>query len=175
MSHERRNTIVCIGALVSIVLHVAVAPAITFFAVPPNFLLCYILVVAIVNPGESGLLLPFTLGLVYDLTGTGLVGSMTILFIVSSFIVSNIFLILDNDTVFTSLLVLIGSFFMVEMLYGAIQIWSGLSVGLMDAFLYRALPCALYDSIVGLALFPLMSKLLVGVSQNHGLRTPQLR
>ena len=63
----------------------------------------------------------------------------------------------------------------VEMLYGGLLMTTGLSASALDAFLYRALPCGLYDCIVGLVLYLIMARLMVGGSQDRGLRTPRLR
>ena len=62
-----------------------------------------------------------------------------------------------------------------EMLYGALLIGLGLSASPVDAFLYRALPCTLYDCVVGLVLYPIIARLLASGAQDRGPRTPRLR
>lgn len=175
MNLERNNLVVIVGALIAVVLQIVVAPVITVFAAQPNFLLAYVLVVAIVRPMNAGPVLPFVLGLLYDLLGTGPVGGMAFLFVLVSFIAARAFSVLDNDTLFMPLTILIVSALVVEMLYGGLLMALGLSVSPLDAFLYRALPCALYDCVIGLLLYPIMARLLVGGSQDRGLRMPRLR
>ena len=175
MNVERNNAVVVIGAIVAVLLQIVVAPNIALFSAQPNFLLAYVLVVAIVRPVDAGPVLPFALGLVYDLTGSGPVGGMAFLFVLVSFIASRAFSVLDNDTLFMPLTIFIVSALAAEMLYGVLLMALGLSASPLDAFLYRALPCALYDCVVGLILYPIMARLAAGGSQDRGLRSPRLR
>lgn len=175
MNLERNNLVVIIGALIAVVLQLLVAPNIALFSVQPNFLLAYVLVIAIVQPLNAGPVLPFVLGLVYDLTGVGPVGGMAFLFVLMSFVASRAFLILDNDTLFMSLAVFLIAALVTELLYGVILTFFGLSAGVGEMLLYRALPCVLYDCVVGLIAYPIMKRLLVAGLQDRGLRMPRLR
>ena len=175
MNLTRENLVVGIGAVVAVVLQIVVAPNIALFSAQPNVLLAYVLVVAIVRPLEAGPVLPFVLGLVFDVLGTGPVGGMAFLFVLVSFVASRAFAVLDNDTVFMPLTILVVATFAVEMLYGALLIALGLAVSPIDAFLYRALPCSLYDCVVGLVLYPLIARLLAAGAQERGMRAPRLR
>lgn len=175
MNLERNNLVVIIGALIAVVLQLLVAPNIALFSVQPNFLLAYVLVIAIVQPLNAGPVLLFVLGLVYDLTGVGPVGGMAFLFVLMSFVASRAFLILDNDTLFMSLAVFLIAALVTELLYGVILTFFGLSAGVGEMLLYRALPCVLYDCVVGLIAYPIMKRLLVAGLQDRGLRMPRLR
>ena len=66
---EKNNLVLVVGAIAAFVLQIALAPAVALFSAQPNFLLAYALVVAIVIPTEAGPVLPFVMGLLYDLTG----------------------------------------------------------------------------------------------------------
>lgn len=151
------------------------APNVAIFAAQPNFLLAYVLTVAIANPLGAGPVLPFALGLLFDLLGTGPVGGMALLFTLASLAASRAFAVLDNDTLFMPLAILVAASFAVEMLYGILLVALGSPVGLADAFFYRALPCALYDCVVALVLYPLVVRLVSGAAQDRGPRTPRLR
>lgn len=175
MNLGRDNIVVFVGAIIVVVLQIVVAPNITLFSAQPNFLLAFVLVVAIVRPTNAGPVLPFVLGLVCDLVGTGPIGGMALLFVLASAIASRAFLILDNDTLFMPLTILVVGSFAVEMLYGAMLIALGLGVSPVDAFLFRALPCALYDCVVGLVLYPIVARLLASSDQSRELHTPRLR
>ncbi|WP_251178791.1 rod shape-determining protein MreD [Adlercreutzia agrestimuris] len=174
MTNERKTIIVIVGALLSVVLQIVVAPAITLFSVQPNFMLAYALTVSIVCPHEAGPVLPFVLGLLYDLMGTGPVGAMALLFTLASFIASRVFIVVENDTLFMSLAILAGMLFGVEMCYGLILMLMQLPVSLADVFLYRALPCALYDCIVGLIIMVIMMHVLAGPKQDREMHISQL-
>lgn len=175
MNLTREHIVVAVGAIVAILLQIVVAPNIAIFAAQPNFLLAYVLAVAIARPLEAGPVLPFVLGLLSDLLGTGPVGAMALLFVLVSFLASRAFAVLDNDTLFMPLTILVVATFAVEMLYGVLLIALGLPVSPVDAFLYRALPCSLYDCVVGLVLYPLVARLMAGGAQDRGPRTPRLR
>lgn len=175
MNLTRESIIVAVGAVIAMLLQIVVAPNIALFSAQPNFLLAYVLVVAIVRPQEAGPVLPFVLGLVCDLLGAGPLGGFAFLFVIVSFVSSRAFSVLDNDTLFMPLTIFVIATFVVEMLYGALLIALGLSASPVDAFLYRALPCTLYDCVIGLVLYPIIARLLANGAQDHGPRTPRLR
>ena len=83
---EKNNLVLVVGAIAAFVLQIALAPAVALFSAQPNFLLAYALVVAIVIPTEAGPVLPFVMGLLYDLTGTGPVGGMALLLVIACFL-----------------------------------------------------------------------------------------
>ena len=105
----------------------------------------------------------------------GPVGGYAFLFVIVSFIASRAFSVLDNDTLFMPVTIFVVATFAAEMLYGALLIGLGLSASPVDAFLYRALPCTLYDCVVGLVLYPIIARLLASGAQDRGPRTPRLR
>ena len=71
MHIERTTIIVIIGAIVAVLLQLIVAPNIVLFYATPNFMLAYVLEVAIAKPPDAGVILPFVLGHYYDPLGTG--------------------------------------------------------------------------------------------------------
>lgn len=174
MSLERQSVVVGIGAAVAVLLQIVVAPNIAIFSSQPNFLLAYVLVAAIARPADAGVILPFALGLLCDLLGTGPVGAYACLFVVASFVVSRAFLVLDNDTLFMPLTLVAAAAFLSEMFYGVILVVFGSPCGMLDVFLYRALPCSLYDCVAALVLYPVVAH-FVGGSSSNGPRTPRLR
>ena len=175
MNLTRESIVIAVGAVVAVLLQIVVAPNIALFSAQPNFMLAYVLVVAIVRPLDAGPVLPFVLGLLCDLLGTGPVGGYALLFVIVSFIASRAFSVLDNDTLFMPLTILAVATFATEMLYGALLIALGMAVSPVDAFLYRALPCTLYDCVVGLVFYPIIARLLADGAQDRGPRTPRLR
>ena len=175
MNSERNNVVVAVGAVLAVLLQLIVAPAVSIAFAQPNFLLAYVLVAAIVRPLEAGPVLPFVLGLAYDFLGTGPLGGMAFLFVLVSFAAARAFSVLDNDTLFMPLTIFAVGTLAVEMLYAVMLIALGFSANPLDAFLYRALPCALFDCVVGLVLYPIMARVLVSGSQDRGLRSPRLR
>ncbi len=172
---DKNYFVLFVGCFVAFVLQIAIAPAVALFSAQPNFLLAFAVVIAIVAPGTAGPILPFVLGLLYDLTGSGPVGGMALLLVIACFIASRAFMVLDNDTVFMPIAIFVVVALVVEMSYGLLLMACGLSANPVEALLNRALPCALYDCAVGLVIYPIMARLLAGGAQDRGLRTPKLR
>ena len=172
---DKNYFVLFVGCFVAFVLQIAIAPAVALFSAQPNFLLAFAVVIAIVSPGSAGPILPFVLGLLYDLTGSGPVGGMALLLVIACFAASRAFMVLDNDTVFMPIAIFVVVALAVEMSYGMLLMACGLSANPVEALLTRALPCALYDCAVGLVAYPVMARLLAGGAQDRGLRTPKLR
>ena len=121
MNLGREGIVIAVGAVVALLLQIVVAPNIALFSAQPNFLLAYVLVVAIARPLDAGSALPFALGLVCDLLGSGPVGGYAFLFVIVSFIASRAFSVLDNDTLFMPVTIFVVATFAAEMLYGALH------------------------------------------------------
>ena len=134
-----------------------------------------LVVVAIVIPTEAGPVLPFVMGLLYDLTGTGPVGGMALLLVIACFLASRVFSLMDNDTLFMPLAIFTACALLAELSYGMLLMACGLAANPLEALFTRALPCALYDCAVGLVVYFVMARLLAGGAQDRGLRTPKLR
>lgn len=149
-----------IGAVVALLLQVVVAPNIAIFDVVPNFMLAYCLVVAIVRPRTAGLVMPFVLGLAFDLMGSGPVGAMSFLLVLATFAASRLFAIVDNGTLFMPLSILIVATLLVEMAYGLFLVSIGVDITFVEALFYRGIPCSLYDAVIGLLMFPIAMRLI---------------
>lgn len=175
MDLTRENIAVAVGGAVAVLLQIIVAPNIAVFSAMPNFVLAYVLAVSIARPNASSLVLAFVLGLLYGLIGTGPVGAMAFLLVLASYLFSRAFSVLDNDTLFMPLVILVVSAFAIEALYAAFLIGLGTDVGFVDAFVYRALPCALYDSVAALVLYPLVTRFVVQPAKAVPMDPTQLR
>ncbi len=161
MGDARESIATFVGALIAFALQVVVAPNIALFGAVPNFILAYSLVVAIVRPHTAGLMLPFVMGLAFDLMSSSPVGAMSFLLVLATFAATRVFSVVDNGTLFMPLSILVIMTLLVEMAYGLFLLSSGLEVSVVDAFFFRGLPCALYDVVLGLLMFPLATRFIV--------------
>ena len=118
--------------------------------------------------------MPFVLGLVFDLVSGGPVGAMAFLLVLMTFLAARAFAVLDNDTLFMPLVIFVAATVLVEALYAAFLLALGFDASSLDVFLYRALPCALYDCVIGLVLYPLAARVLAGAAPAQP-GTPRLR
>ena len=169
MNVTRDGIAVAVGAVVAVLLQVVVAPNIALFGAMPNFVVAYALLVAIVRPMAAGPVMPFVLGLVFDLVSGGPVGAMAFLLVLMTFLAARAFAVLDNDTLFMPLAI-----FVACALLAAFLLALGFDASALDVFLYRALPCALYDCVIGLVLYPLAARVLAGAAPAQP-GTPRLR
>ncbi len=162
MIDERWRFGVVIGAVIATLLQILLAPNIAVLSAEPNFLATYCIIVTLLMPQAVSPVLPFVLGLLFDLMGGGPVGAMAFVLIIVTQLAGVIYRNVANDTVFVLLSVLFASLFIMEVLYSILLMACGLNVSFIDAFIYRALPCALYDCFVGVILYFIAARFLVG-------------
>ena len=97
----------------------------------------------------------------FDLMGGGPVGGMAFVLVLVTFLASRLFMALNNDTLFMPVAIMLACIMLVEVMYGLIVVVCGADVPLGEAFLYRTLPCMLYDCVIGLLLYPIAARLMV--------------
>lgn len=172
----RERIAVLIGAVIATVLQIVIAPNIALFGALPNFMLAYVIAVAIARPYAGASALAFAMGVLYNLIAGGAVGSMAILLVLIAFLASRAFSVLDNDTLFMPLVIVVVSTVAIEFLYATFAVGIGAEVGIGQALLYRALPCALYDVVLSLVMYPIAVRFIAAPAQNGLPReTPNLR
>lgn len=165
MEDGRETIVVAAGAVFAVLLQIILAPSIAIGSAMPNFIMMYALAMAVARPGDTGPVLPFVLGLLYDLLGFGPVGAQAFLLVLVSFLMTKAFQVLDNDTPVMPFIAMTLSALAIEVLYGAFMLGVGIEGGIIDALVYRALPCALYDAVVGVVLYLVIARLLAGGSR----------
>ena len=159
---------VVIGALIAIILQIVVAPNVNVLSAAPNFILCYVVAIAVGNARNVGYVLPFVCGLVYDIAGSGPVGAMAFVCVAVTFAASLAFQAFDNETLFIPVAIIIASCFLANIAYGILMIACGVDVGLLDALRCVCLPCGLYDTVLSLIAYPLVLRFaLKGKTQNE--------
>ena len=144
---------VVVGAVLAVILQIALAPYIAIMSAQPNFIIIFTLIVAVSRPQAFGAGLPFVMGLVYDLACGGPVGAMAFTLTAFSFLVARLFTAFDNDTLFMPLAMLALGAFLVEVAYGFFLLMLGYNAGLLQAMAYRAVPCFAYDLVLGIILY----------------------
>jgi len=152
----KNNAGMLIGALVAVILQALVAPYITIGYAMLNLIMCYVILMAIIRADKQGYIMPFVLGLCYDLMSSGTVGAMAFICVVLTFVISRIYSMLANDTMLIPVVLITLGCFVGELIYGCLLIVCGLDVSLPEALLYRMLPCGLYDTVVSLVAYVLI-------------------
>lgn len=146
---------IIIGAILAVLLQVIVAPFATIGYAQVNFILVYCVVIAIVRGREAGYIMPFVLGLIYDLAGSGPLGAMALICVAITAVVATVFVMIDNETLFIPIALIIAALFLAETAYAFLMIACGVGVSFPEALIYRSLPCGLYDTVVALVFFPI--------------------
>ena len=149
-------TVVC--AILAVLLQAILAPFMVIGPAVPNFILAFVIANAVARP-TGGIVAPFVLGLLYDLMGNGPLGAMALVCVVFSFACSRLLMMLNNDTLFIPIVLIVAGTFLGDAVYGILMIACGMDVGALEALVGRALPCGLYDTVLALIMFPLLARL----------------
>ncbi|MFR7495167.1 MAG: hypothetical protein ACLUVF_11035 [Adlercreutzia sp.] len=88
-------------------------------------------------------------------------GALAFVLVLVTFLASRLFMALNNDTLFMPVAIMLACIMLVEVMYGLIVVVCGADVPLGEAFLYRTLPCMLYDCVIGLLLYPIAARVMV--------------
>lgn len=151
MTPERIFAVV--GALVALLLQVLVAPYISIGAAMPNFVVAFVCAVAIARAHTYGAVMPFVMGLLFDLVGGGPLGAMAFSLTLFSFVAARLFAHSSNDSVLIAIVFLGISVLLVEVSYGVFLLLFGYGASFFEAIAYRIAPCFLYDFVISLVLF----------------------
>ena len=161
---------VVVGAILAVFLQVALAPYIAVFSAMPNIIAVFAMLVAVSRPHSYGALLPFLLGLVYDLMTGGPVGGMAFCLTAFSCLASRLFQAMDNDTLFMPLAMMGLGLFLVELSYGIFLLMFGYNAGFFQALAFRVFPCFVYDLVIGVVLYLLAGRFFrQSVSLHHDI------
>lgn len=147
-----------VGAVVAVLLQAILAPFMVIGAAVPNFILAFVIANAVARP-TGGIVAPFVLGLLYDLMGNGPVGAMALVCVVLSFVCSRLLMMLNNDTLFIPIVLIVAGTLLGNVIYGILVIACGMDVSVTEALVGRVLPCGLYDAVLALVMFPLLARL----------------
>lgn len=151
-----------IGAVIAVLLQIIVAPNIRVLDAVPNFILCYVIACAVANPRGVGYIMPFVLGLVYNLAGQGPIGSMSLICMLAVFFSTFALKALEIDTIVFPIITIAIVAFCSELAYGLLLMACGLNVSFLEALLHICLPCGLYDTVLALIAFPFARRFVFG-------------
>lgn len=175
----RKDTLaVGMGIAIAVLAQIMLAPNIAIFSAMPNFLLAIMLIIVITRPERnSSFVIAFIMGLTFDFLGHAPIGAMAFIFVLAAFIVSKIYTLLSSESVFMLVIVFFLSVVSVEVIYALFLTIFGISVGFFNMIVLYALPCALYDLVVGVVVYLLAARFfmetpLATKSMHAGTTTP---
>ncbi len=144
---------IVVGVILAVFLQVALAPYIAILGAMPNFIVVFVLIVALSRPHGFGAVLPFVLGLIYDLTTGGPVGAMAFSLTAFSYLAARLYSSLENDTLFMPLAIMALSILVIEVSYAVFLMMFGYNTGIVEALAYRVFPSLAYNLIIGIVLY----------------------
>lgn len=156
-----------IGAVLVVLLQVLLAPHIALFSCVPNFIVAFAMALSVTRRRSYGCILPFVMGLLFDLMSGGPVGAMAFSLTLVSMFASRAFLVLDNDTLFMPVVILAFGLLVTEFFYSLFLVALGYDVAFFALFVYRVLPTFVYDFVVGVILYLAASRFLVVEEPTH--------
>ncbi len=147
-----------VGAVAAVLLQVFLAPHIAIGSGVPAFPVVMCIVAAIMEPRFYGCVLPFALGLAFDLVSGGPLGAMA--FSLTAFSVGAAWFYerMANDTVFMAVVNLAIGLLLIEMCYGVFLLLFGYGTNPFEAFALRTLPCFLYDLVLAVVLYLVINR-----------------
>lgn len=153
-----RNIPVIVAAFLALAVQVVITPALSIELIRPNALFAFTAVLAIVRPNNASIVTAFALGTVGGLLSSHPLGLMAAVLTVVTFLVTQVFSIIDNENVFMIAASLAIAMFLTELAYGFLLVQFDLNVSFFRLFIYGILPCALYDSVLAFVLYPLVRR-----------------
>lgn len=148
-----------IMAVLGMLLQAILANAISIGHATPNFVIAFAIILSALYPTFGSVVLCFAMGLLYNLTTSGPVGAMAMALTLLSYLMVQLFRRMEAPNFLFALGIVAITIFLAELFYGLLTaaLVSGISVS--EALGQRALPCAVYDVLVGCVLYPLPSLL----------------
>lgn len=175
MELTRQSAFIVIGAVAVTLLQLVVSPYIVVFNAMPNFMAAFVVVTSVLRPRSSGsLVLAFVMGLLYNLLVGGVVGSLSAVLVLVSLACSFIMRSMAGDTSFHALIVMAVGLLLVEVAYLVVLLAFGLNLGFVQALIFRALPCAVYDAVAGAVVFLVMHRVAAESERLHPNHGPTL-
>lgn len=144
-----------IGAVLVVLLQAIVAPYLAIGLIVPNMALAFAVAYPVAARRADACLMPFLVGLAYDLLGSGPVGGMALLCLLASLLATNVTARFGDGSFFMPVASIAAAIFLADVLYAFICLTSGVDVGLGEALLYRSLPAFAYDTVMALVIYPL--------------------
>lgn len=161
--------VVC--AVVVVLLQAIAAPYLGIGYAIPNFALALALAYPVASRDPHVIIMPFAVGLMYDLLGSGPVGACALICTLSSLFAVFVCERMDNDTAFIPLAVICVVVLVAEILYACLCVACGWDVGLGEALLWRALPAWLYDTVIAVIIYFILRLILVRHARKEDMTT----
>lgn len=156
-----RHTLPTIAAVVLAgILQAGLAPYMAIGGVTPNFLLLVVVTLALTEGPTAGATAGLAAGLLFDLLGSGPVGAMALVLSTTGYLAGLLHEQLFAEGWLLPLTVLAIAALGSEMTYAALLALVGEMGGFWTSFFTKALPGALYNTLLALLIYPWLARFL---------------
>lgn len=138
---------VAIGAVIAVLLQLVIAPYVVIAGANANFILTYVVMVCIIKPHEQHYVLAYVLGLCSDLMGSGLVGGMSFVLLIGSFLVSRMAEVVGGDNAGSACALSALSTFVLILVYALLISFFGL-LEMPAGIVYFVIPVGLFSAVI---------------------------
>jgi len=149
-----------VAFLVAVLLQIMVAPYIAIGGVSPNFLMITVIIMALVEGPNTGTVLGFIAGLLFDLLGAGPVGPMALVLCIVGYITGLIQENLFAEGWLLPVAIIAAATFSSEILYMLVVLFMGTKASLWGAFVGIVLPGTLYNAVCATIICPILTRAL---------------
>lgn len=156
----RRAVPAIVSVLIATLLQAGLAPYISIGGVTPNFLLLVVITLALTEGPTAGASTGFASGLIFDLLGTGPVGPMALVLTVTGYLAGLLHEQMFAEGWLLPLTVLAMAALGTEIAYGLILNLLGEGAPFWPAFFSKMLPAAVYNTVLGLLIYPWLARFL---------------
>lgn len=156
---EQDTRTIGIAAAIAVVLQLVLAPNIQIMGVMPDFLVSYVLMVCMLRPQKNHYVLAFVMGMLSDLMGFGVVGTMSLCLLVAAFLIGKVAEAIGADNPVSAFAILMGFSVLVLLAYTFFLSGAGL-IDMPVGLLFFTLPCAIYDGVLGILWYLVGSKVM---------------
>jgi rod shape-determining protein MreD len=130
----------------------------------PNFALAFTAALTFLREDKTYIVLPFLVGFVFDLLGSSTVGAMALVCVLVTYVFSKFSISVSGLPLILICTFCFSATLCGEVLYGILLIISGADISILQAFIYRALPCAIYDGVIAVLICMVFRHLLRSAS-----------
>lgn len=150
-----------VGAtLGALLLQAGLAPYLTVLGVTPNFLLLVVVTVALTSGPLAGASSGFAAGLIYDLLGSGPVGTMALVLAITGYLAGTLHEQMFAEGWLLPLTVVFFAALASEVAYGLLLMMLGIELPFLRTLATKMLPGAVYNTALALLVYPWLARLL---------------
>jgi rod shape-determining protein MreD len=172
MSADR--VLLVIVGVVAALLQLLLSPALTFGDATPGFIVVAVVSIIILFPDERHYVFAFVMGLVADLIGQSPVGATSFCLLGCSFLLPMAVEAVGNDNLLMSFLLIFAGTVGVELVFCVFLSLAGI-LGFIDGIAHVALPCGIYNAILGFIVYILAFNIARSRGDRSGVTMSNVR